>query len=118
MSLKLRSQEATTPRKKRSFVGLLAFVACVLGVVFFVVSMVSSNMKISQYQQQYDELVAQTSAVEDSNEEIRRYLDENADMDEYIEDMARNKLDFAKPDERVYYVVPDSGKANKTTEAE
>lgn len=118
MSLKLRSQEATTPRRKRSFVGLLAFVSCVLGVVFFVVSMVSSNMKISQYQQQYDELVAQTSAVEDSNDEIRRYLDENADMDEYIEDMARNKLDFAKPDERVYYVVPDSGKSNKTTEAE
>ena len=69
-------------------------------------------------EQQYEDLVAQTSAVEDSNDEIRRYLDEDADMDEYIEDMARSKLDFAKPDERVYYVVPDSGRSRKTSEAE
>ena len=39
-------------------------------------------------------------------------------MDEYIEDMARTKLDFAMPDERVYYVVPDSGRSKKTSEAE
>ena len=69
-------------------------------------------------EQQYEDLVAQTSAVEDSNDEIRRYLDEDADMDEYIEDMARSKLDFAMPDERVYYVVPDSGRSKKTSEAE
>lgn len=118
MSFKLRSDEATTPRKKHRVLRTVVFAACVLGVVFVVSNIISTNISIANYQQQYDELVAQTSAVEDSNDEIRRYLDENADMDEYIEDMARSKLDFAKPDERVYYVVPDSGRAKKTAEAD
>ena len=77
--------------------------------VFVVFSIVSSNIKINEYQQQYDDLVAQTAAVEDSNDELQRYLDEDADLDEYIENMARDKLDLARPDERVYYIVPDSG---------
>lgn len=97
---------------------MLAFTAGIMVAVFVVVSIVSTNISISNYEQQYEDLVAQTSAVEDSNNEIRRYLDEDADMDEYIEDMARSKLDFAMPDERVYYVVPDSGRSKKTSEAE
>lgn len=119
MSFRLRSGEATTPRKKHRVLRAVVFTACVMGVVYVVSSIITTNISIGNYKQQYDELVAQTSAVEDSNDEIRRYLDENADMDEYIEDMARTKLDFAKPDERVYYVVPDSGKAkNNTSDAD
>ena len=115
MSLRLRSYEATTPRRKHSILKMLAFTAGIMVAVFVVVSIVSTNISISNYEQQYEDLVAQTSAVEDSNDEIRRYLDEDADMDE---DMARSKLDFAMPDERVYYVVPDSGRSKKTSEAE
>lgn len=118
MSLRLRSYEATTPRRKHSILKMLAFTAGIMVAVFVVVSIVSTNISISNYEQQYEDLVAQTSAVEDSNDEIRRYLDEDADMDEYIKDMARSKLDFAMPDERVYYVVPDSGRSQKTSEAE
>ena len=118
MSFRLRSGEATTPRKKHRVLRAVVFTACVMGVVYVVSSIITTNISIGNYKQQYDELVAQTSAVEDSNDEIRRYLDENADMDEYIEDMARSKLDFAKPDERVYYVVPDSGKAKSTSDEE
>lgn len=77
-------------------------------VIYAVISMVSSNIKINEYEKQYEELAAQTAAVEDSNDEISRYLEEGADLDNYIEDMARDKLDYAKSDERVYYVVPDS----------
>lgn len=109
MSLKLRSDEASTPKKRGGFVRIAAFSVFILVGLFVVVSIVSSNMKINEYQKQYDELVAQTNAVEDSNDEIRRYLDADADMSEYIENMARDKLDFARPDERVYYIVPDSG---------
>lgn len=109
MSLKLRSDEASTPRKRRGFVHIAAFSAFILLAVFVVVSIVSSNMKINDYQKQYDELVAQTEAVQDSNDEISRYLEEDADLSEYIENMARDKLQYARPDERVYYIVPDSG---------
>lgn len=109
MSLKLRSDEAYTPRKRSGFVRIAAFSAFIVLAVFVVFSIVSSNIKINEYQQQYDDLVAQTEAVEDSNDELQRYLDEDADLDEYIENMARDKLDLARPDERVYYIVPDSG---------
>lgn len=109
MSLKLRSDEASTPKRHGGFVRFAAFAACIVLAVFVVVSVVSSNMKLNEYEQQYEQLVAETASVQDSNDEIRRYLEENADLDEYIENMAREKLDFARPDERVYYIVPDSG---------
>ena len=109
MSLKLRSDEASTPKKRGGFVRVVAFSAFILVGLFVVVSIVSSNMKINEYRKQYDDLVTQTAAVEDANDEIRRFLDDGADMSEYIENMARDKLDYARPDERVYYIVPDSG---------
>ncbi len=109
MSLKLRSDEASTPKKCGGFVKFAAFTACIVLAVFVVVSVVSSNMKINEYEQQYEQLLAETASVQDSNDEISRFLEENADMDEYIENKAREKLDFAHPDERVYYIVPDSG---------
>ena len=109
MSLKLRSEEAAAPRKRNGFVRLAAFAACIVLAVFVVVSVVSSNIRINEYEQEYNELVSETAAVQDSNDEIRRYLEEDADLDEYIENMARDKLDFARPDERVYYIVPASG---------
>lgn len=109
MSFRLKSEEATTPKRHNGFIRLAAFAAGILLAAFVVFSIVSSNIKINEYERQYNELVAQTEAVKDSNDEIRRYLEEDADMDEYIENMARDKLDFARPDERVYYVVPDSG---------
>ncbi|MGN1341593.1 MAG: septum formation initiator family protein [Oscillospiraceae bacterium] len=99
------------PKKRSGIITIVAFAASILMAGYAVFSIVSSNIKINEYQQQYNELVIQTAAVEDSNAEISRYLEEGADMDEYIEDMARDKLDYARPDERVYYVVPDSGRS-------
>lgn len=73
---------------------MLAFTAGIMVAVFVVVSIVSTNISISNYEQQYEDLVAQTSAVEDSNDEIRRYLDEDADMDEYIEEIGAQQAGF------------------------
>lgn len=109
MSLLQKSEKASIPKRRTGFVTIAAFVAVLLVTGYAVFSIVSSNIQIAQYDQQYDELVAQTEAVQDSNAKISRYLEEDADMDDYIEDMARDKLDYARPDERVYYVVPDSG---------
>ena len=109
MSFVPRSKEATMPKKRGGLIRIAAFAAGILLAGYAVFSIVSSNIKINEYEQQYNELVAQTQAVQDSNDEISRYLEEGADMDKYISDMARNKLDYARPDERVYYVVPDSG---------
>ncbi len=109
MSFMQRSKGAAAPKKRSGIITIAAFSAGVLLAGYVVFSIVSSNIKINEYEQQYNELVAQTEAVKDSNAEISGYLEEGADMDKYIEDMARDKLDFAHPNERVYYVVPDSG---------
>ncbi len=109
MSLKLRSDEAQTPKKRSGIVRIAAFAACILMAGYVVFSVVSTNITINEYEQKYNELVEQTDAVKDQNDELRRYLDDDADLDEYIENMARSKLDFARPDERVYYIVPDAG---------
>ena len=106
MSLELRSKEVKETGKKRGLVTWLAYAAGVLLAGFVVFSIVTTNMRINEYQAQYETLSDAVSAMNDSNEEIQRYLDEEANLDEYIEKIARDKLDYANPDERVYYVVP------------
>lgn len=96
------------PKRQNGFTMFIASVAALLLSGYAIFSIVSSNIKISQYEQQMAELDAQTESIQDSNDQIRRYLEEGADLDEYIEDMARDRLGYAKPDERIYYVVPDS----------
>ncbi|MBP1543544.1 MAG: septum formation initiator family protein [Oscillospiraceae bacterium] len=85
-----------------------AYIAGIILIGFIVFSIISTNMKINESKAQYNELVTQTNNVLEENASIERYLGEDANMDQYIEDIARDKLDFATPDERVYYIVPSS----------
>lgn len=105
MSFKLKSEEI---REKNNFgfIRTLAYIACSILVGFIVFSIVTTNIQIKENKQKYDELLQQTEIVEEKNASIERYLDEDANMDEYIEEIARDKLNFANPDERVYYIVP------------
>ena len=119
--LQYEGQDSTIKELGKGFLRMVigCTIILILAQIPFQIGKKQREREVQQMkEQQYEDLVAQTSAVEDSNDEIRRYLDEDADMDEYIEDMARSKLDFAMPDERVYYVVPDSGRSKKTSEAE
>ena len=109
MSLKLRLDEARENVSNHGFLKILASVACLILVGFIVFSIISTNMQINANKQKYEELIAQTNAVMEENASISRFLDDGADMDQYIEEIARDKLDFANPDERVYYIVPAAG---------
>lgn len=109
MSFKLRSGEIRENTSKNGFVKICAYAAGTIIIGFIVFSIINTNMKINESKTRYEELVAQTNAVLEDNASIERYLGEDADMDEYIEEIARDKLDFAAPDERVYYIVPSSG---------
>lgn len=109
MSLKPMSSGGTIPKKRHGFLRLITTLAVIIMAAFVIMSVTSSGMKLKEYEQEYEQLVNETAAVKDSNEEIRRFLEEDADMSGYIENKAREKLDFARQDERVYYIVPDSG---------
>ncbi len=108
MSLKLKSEEPHEVKKKHGLVTLCAYSAGALLLGYIVFSIISTNLQINNYQTEYDKITSEIASVKDSNEEIRRYLEEDADLDEYIEKIARDKLDYANPDERVYYIVPSS----------
>ena len=77
--------------------------------VYVAYSIISDNMLIKDYQAQCDSLDSEIQAVEEANAEIDRYLQDDADLDDYIENIAREKFDYAKPDERIFYIVPSAG---------
>ncbi len=105
MSLKLKSEEARET-KKHGFVRVLVYIAGSILVGFVIFSIFTTNRQIKENEQKYYELLQQTKFVQEENASIERYLDDNANMDEYIEEIARDKLNYANPDERVYYIVP------------
>lgn len=107
MSFMLRSTEAST-KKKGGFVKLMVYIAGSILAGFFVFSIISTNLQIEESKTKYRELSEQTDIMLEENAAIERYLGDDADMDNYIEEIARDKLDYANPDERVYYIVPSS----------
>lgn len=109
MSFKLRSDEVREAKSRNGLVKIFAYIAGTILIGFIVFSVITTNAKINENKLKYEELVSQTNAVLEENASIERYLHDDANMDGYIEEIARDKLDFANPDERVYYIVPSAG---------
>ena len=106
MSLKQKLPEAHEKKKHRGLVYFLASVAIILFSVFAVIAVVQDQIEIRENRQRYEELVAQTNEINERNEQIKAYLEDEEKLNEYIENMARDKLDYANPNERIYYVIP------------
>ena len=106
MSLKQKSLEAHEKKQHRGFVYFLASVAVILFAVFAVLAVVRDQVAIRENTQKYNELVFQTNEINERNEQIKAYLEDEDKLNEYIENMARDKLDYANPDERIYFVIP------------
>ena len=89
-------------KKKRTSVGSLAIRLTVITVsAYLLVSLVSGQLQVSQKRAQLDELSAKVETLAQQNAELERLMstdDENA----YIERMAREKLGFARPEERIF----------------
>ncbi len=107
MSFMLKSTEVNE-KKNSSFVKVLVYIAGTILIGFIVFSIITTNIQINENKQRYQQLVDQTDIILEENASIERYLGDDANMDQYIEEMARDKLDYANPDERVYYIVPSS----------
>ncbi len=105
MSLKLKSEEVRE-NKPSGFIKIFVCIAGTILLGFIVFSIVSSEIEINKNEELYNQLLQQTEAIQEENDSIERYLREGANMDEYVEEIARDKLNFANPDERVYYIVP------------
>ena len=105
MSLKQGSEKARE-KKRHGLVNVLAFAALIVMIVYVGFSIISNNIQIRNNKQQLQELTEQTNAMKAKNEQITGYLENNKNLEAYIEEIARDKLDFANGEERIFYVIP------------
>ncbi len=106
MSSKLTSGEVCRDPKKHRLFRLLVGAALLVIAVFVVYTLVSDMLQIQKDTETYNKLLEQTNSVNEQNAQITNYLENDENLKEYIEDIAREKLDYANPEERIYYVVP------------
>lgn len=85
---------------------ILAFAAIIITVIYVGYSIISDNIQIHNNNERLRELTLQTNAMNAKNEQISGYLENDENLEAYIEEIARDKLDFANGDERIFYVIP------------
>ena len=89
--------------KKNS--SILFYFALAAVFVFALVQVISMQMEISQARSELDSVSDELNSILVQNEQLRRYSSDENRM-EYIEQIARDQLDYSYSDETVYYFVP------------
>lgn len=89
--------------KKNSSV--LFYIALAAVFVFALVQVISMQVEISQARSELDSVTDELNGLLVANEQLRRYSSDENRM-EYIEQIARDQLDYSYSDETVYYFIP------------
>lgn len=90
--------------QKHSFILTLALL---LAVGYFVISFISAQLEIREKEKQAAEIRAQVEQQQAENERLQAVVD-GGDEKQYIERVAREKLGYVMPDEKVYYDITPS----------
>ncbi len=90
--------------QKHSFILILALL---LAVGYFVISFISAQLEIREKEKQAAEVRAQVEQQQAENERLQAVVD-GGDEKQYIERVAREKLGYVMPDEKVYYDITPS----------
>ncbi|MBQ8884277.1 MAG: septum formation initiator family protein [Oscillospiraceae bacterium] len=69
--------------------------------------MISTQVSIAQKTTEYEELSTKLVQVQTENEQLRRYSSTEYRLD-YIEEIARDELNYSYADEKIYYFVPSN----------
>lgn len=77
----------------------------VIVLIICIYNFISIQVEIAQKNEELAKLTAQVTEVENENKMLSRYSEDKYKV-EYIETIARDKLGYAKPEERIYYIVP------------
>ena len=70
-------------------------------LIYFVVTLISQQKTLNQYQTETSTYSKQLETAKETNDELTK-TKENVNSPEYIEEVAREKLDMYLPNERVY----------------
>ena len=90
--------------QKYSFILTLALL---LAAGYFVISFISAQLEIREKEKQAAEVRAQVEQQQAENERLQAVVD-GGDEKAYIERVAREKLGYVMPDEKVYYDITPS----------
>ena len=93
--------QRTAKKKKKKFSAWAIRLGLVCVCVYLGVSLISVQMEIIAKRQQLDNVNQQVSAQQAENEELQRTLDTD-DEAAYMERLARTKLGYELPNERVF----------------
>ncbi len=96
----MRKKEKTK-RGKTSVTGLALKLSVAAASVYLLVSFIGGQMQVAEKQQELDLLTAKVEEQTLKNAELERMM-ASGDEDAYVERVAREKLGYARPDERVF----------------
>ncbi|MDL2323727.1 septum formation initiator family protein [Ruminococcaceae bacterium OttesenSCG-928-A16] len=88
-------------QKKTSLSGLVLKLAVAAAAVYLGVSFVSGQLQVASMRKELNNVTAETNRQKAENAELQKILDAG-DENAYIERVAREKLGYAWPDERVF----------------
>lgn len=106
MSLRQQSKEAHENKSRHGLLRFMVTVALAIVAVFVAYSIIKNQIEINENMKRYNALLQETNQVLESNAQINAYLEDDEKLDEYIENIAREKLDYANSNERIFYVIP------------
>ena len=78
-----------------------------LALAYAVINLVAMQVEISQKSAEYDALSEKLMNVRTENELLERYTSDEYKMG-YVEEIARENLDYSYSDEKIYYFVPSN----------
>lgn len=76
-------------------------IVLVLVIVYFIFTFVNQQIKLNSYNKDISYYTAQIEELEEEKEELLA-TQENVNSEEFIEEMAREKLDMYLPNETIY----------------
>ena len=85
--------------KKNS--NLLKKLLILIFAIYFIYTLIAQQKTLNSYARERERYNEQIEVAEDEQEELQE-MKENINSDEYIEQIAREKLDMYYPNERVY----------------
>ena len=99
-------KEVKVRKKRISIRAILLYVAVFAFTIYSAMTLISLNKSINEKKAELAKVQHELEIVEINNaylEEVSNY--EGKDLDQYIEDIAREDLDYIKNGERVFYIV-------------
>ena len=101
-----RQEKVPRPAKRESHVIPIFILTIIAGYAVFL--LISAQVEIQEKRNEYEQVTSRLTEVRAANEELERYLSNEEFLVEYMERIARGKLSYAHPRERIYFIMPSS----------